>query len=315
MADPNLRNEGAKQFFTSRGCPYSCTYCFNKEYNRLYAKRGRIMRFRTPEDVVAEIEAARERYPLSKIIIDDDAFLPKPKGWLEHFSEIYRQRIGLPLDCNARANVIDDRVAGLLKEAGVTSIWLGIETGNEEIANRVLLRNLSSEQLFRAGTVIKKYGIRLVTYNLAGLPVPEPYRTDLVTLDFNIRLQPDFALCSVLYPYPGTAIERYSRREGFLQGEVPFMETNKRVSVLSYDDPMEKRRVENIHKLMGIIVRFPFLRRWCDLLCNLPLTWLYASVFYLWYGYNIKFKIYPFRSKRRELAKYMGLWWGFSRKK
>ena len=45
-----------------------------------------------------------------------------------------------------------------------------------------------------------------MTQNLIGLPVPNPVEIDYDTLDFNIKLKPDYAWSSILYPYPGTEI-------------------------------------------------------------------------------------------------------------
>jgi hypothetical protein len=65
-ADPNLAAVGAKSFVSARGCPYKCSYCFNKQYNDNYKGLGQILRVRSPELVIKEIEDVRARYPLLK---------------------------------------------------------------------------------------------------------------------------------------------------------------------------------------------------------------------------------------------------------
>lgn len=91
------------------------------------------------------------------------------------------------------------------------------------------------------------------------------------------------------------------------------LETNKRITAFGFSHE-QVRKINNLHKLFGVIVRFPFLRGSVDLLCSLPLGALYAMIFYFWYGYNIKFKIYPFTSWRNEFLNYVSLWWGLVRK-
>jgi pyruvate-formate lyase-activating enzyme len=54
-ADPNLAAIGAKSFVSARGCPYKCSYCFNKQYNDNYKGLVKILRVRSPELVIIEI--------------------------------------------------------------------------------------------------------------------------------------------------------------------------------------------------------------------------------------------------------------------
>lgn len=312
-ADPALANERYKVFRATRGCPYRCTYCFNNKYNELHRGKGSVLRHRSPENLIDEICSVRKRYPLDMVGMDDDSFPLKPKGWFERFSKLYKERVGLPLSVNLRANLVTEEFIALLKDIGLDSIWMGIECGEENVSNTVLERNLKNEQILKAAAIIKKYDIKIATQNLIGLPIKESYQTDLATLDLNIKIGPAFAWSSILYPYPGTPIESYARNNGFLKGEVPFLATNKRYTVFNFS-AKEKRRIENLHKLFGLIVRFPVLRKCADFLCSLPLGSFYVALFYFWYGYNMKFKLYPIRSLRKELGNYLRLWWRFIHK-
>ncbi len=314
-ADPPLRAETHKVFFATRGCPYDCAYCFNRQYRGLYRGLGAMVRYRSVGHLIGEIQEVKSRYPLDVVWIDDDTFLLKPPGWLEDFARQYRDRIGLPLSCNVRADLVHEPVIRMLRDAGLDSVWMGVECGNDEVARHILHRNLTSDQIRAAARVLRDAGIKVVTQNLLGLPVDHPYEVDRQTLDLNVEIRPTYAWSSILYPYPGTAIEAYARDKGFLRGPVRFLETNKRASMLAFRDPKVKRRVENLHKLFGIIVRFRFLRHACDALCSLPLDWLYTPLYYLWYGYVVKTKLYPFRSPLREIGHYVSLWWRFVRKR
>ena len=73
-ADPNLANVGAKSFVSARGCPYKCSYCFNKQYNENYKGLGQIIRARSPEKVIREIEGVLKNYPLNMVNMNDDVF-------------------------------------------------------------------------------------------------------------------------------------------------------------------------------------------------------------------------------------------------
>ena len=312
-ADQDLLREEKKDFFSSRGCPYHCSYCFNEKYNELYSGKGDIIRFRSPENLVEEICRVKYKYPISVAYIHDDIFLLKPKDWFASFSQLYRKRVDLPFSCNVRANLVNEEIISILKDAGLDSVWMGVECGNEIVANDILGRNLKNSQILRAVKIIQKYGIKIITQNLIGIPIRDSYKADIETLDLNIEINPTFAWSSILYPYPGTKVTYYAKKNGFVDKILPFLETNKRSTIFKYPKK-EKRKIENLHKLFGIIVRFPFLRKYCHFLCALPISGFYTYLFYLWYGYNIKIKIYPFRSYMGEVGRYFRLWLRFVRK-
>ncbi len=314
QADPALYNDTRKLFLAARGCPYKCTYCFNSKYNQIYKDKGSILRHRSPENIVDEICAVRKKYPLKIIWIDDDTFLVKPKQWFNDFAVLYKERVSLPLCINVRANLVTEEIISLLADAGLHSVYMGVECGNEQISNSVLKRELTNKQILNAAAIIKKHNVKLITQNLIGIPVDGSYKVDLETLDLNIAIKPLFAWSSILYPYPGTPIAAYAQDKGFLDNDFSFLETNKRSTLFNFSKK-EKRRIENLHKLFGLIVRFPFLRKYADFLCSLPLNSFYVMLFYIWYGYNIKFKLYPMESVRKEIGNYLSLWYRIIKKK
>ncbi len=314
QGDPPLAREGRKMFFSTRGCPFRCSYCFNHAYNNLYKREGPLMRFRSPEAFVDEICRLRERYPVDYVVIGDDTFLIRPKDWLDRFCATYKERLGLPFACAARAGLVTEERIAQLRSVGLHTCGMGLECGDEEICRTVVQRDETNEEKIVAAKIIQDLGIKLIAFNLSGLPVPNSYETDLKTLDLNIRMQPTYALAGLVYPYPRTDIERYAREHAFLTDEPPVLETNKRSSMFAFTSPLEKRRVENLQKLFGIIVRFPFLRRYADFLCGLPQNRLYLALFFLFYGYSYKMKIWPLRSWRREMGNYIRLYLQILRK-
>lgn len=306
-ADPSLRHEPHRMFFAGRGCPFSCTYCFNRRFGELYRGAGKRVRLRTPANLVDEIAVVRSAHGLRLVWIDDDVFPTFDSGWMDEFVKKYPRRVGLPFVCNVRADLVSARTVANLRDAGLRTVIMGVECGDEGAARSILGRRVPNARLKEAARWFKDAGVRVVTQNLVGLPVPDPYGIDLATLDLNAEIGPDYAWSSILYPYPGTAIEAYARRHGRLRGDA-FPETNKRASALSFRSRAERRRVENLHKLFDFFVRFPRLRGWRDMLCDLPAERFYTALYYLWYGWKWKTIVFPFRSFPREIGGYLSLW-------
>lgn len=286
--DHSLRSRGCKMFMTMRGCPYQCTYCFNHVYNKMTDGKGKMIRVRSVDNVIAEIKEVKENYPLDYVSIHDDTFLIKPEGWLEEFAEKFPEEIGLPLYCNVRANLIrDDRIGELLKKINCQSVFLAVECANNEIATKILKRNIPNEQIIKACDILRRHEIKVTTQNLIGLPVDNPLEADLETLDFNIKLRPHFGWSSIFYPYPETELGNLAVEKGMFDANFEKIHvSNKTSSNLYFGDMKLKRKIVNLHKLFGIIVQFPFLRPLANFLISLPLTGFYTWLFFAFYGYK-----------------------------
>jgi anaerobic magnesium-protoporphyrin IX monomethyl ester cyclase len=288
-AEPFFRFRGMRLFMAARGCPYRCSYCFNHAYNRLTKDKGRLLRTRSVGNVLLEIRRVKEKYFTNCVWIDDDTFLLKPKGWLEEFAERYPKEIGIPLFLNGRANLIPDNDTGrLLQRMGCRTLCLGVECGNEQVANDLLKRNLDNQEIVNACEILHKCGIQILTQNLVGLPVDDPLKTDLETLDLNIRLRPYLAHDHLLYPYPETEVGEVAIKRGLFDSnfEKVFV-TVKIDSVLNFHDPALRRKLVNLHKIFSLVVQFPFLRRFVDTLISLPLTPMYTWLYFAFCGYKV----------------------------
>jgi len=186
-------------------------------------------------------------------------------------------------------------------------VWMGVESGDEKAANEILVRGLSNDQVIAAARTLQKHKVGLITQNLIGLPVNDPWKTDLETLDLNIKIKPTFAWSSILYPYPGSPIETFARKSGHLKGEPVYMETNKRTSMLEFSSEKEKLKIINLHKLFGVVVRFPFLRPFIGFLSSLPLTRLFTMIYYSWYGFWLKIRLTGFNNIVKEVPYFLGI--------
>lgn len=303
-ADSEIGEYKTKTFYSGRGCPYPCTYCFNHKYNEIYKNKGKVVRFRSVDNFVNEFLEVRRKYPLEFAVIADDTFLLKPREWLEEFATKMR-KTKIHFWCTIRANLVDEWVIKLLKKSGCDCVWFGIECGNEKIRNDLLKRAMTDEQILKTCQLLKKYKIKTVAQNLIALPVKHPLKVDLETLDLNIKCKPDFAWSSILYPYPGTVLGNYAAKNGYFQSKSwdKVAVSNKVSSELIFADPQEKKKSERLHKLFGVIVAFPFLRRFTNFLISLPLDKFYQLIFFAWYGYNVRIKIETWKKTPRDLFK------------
>src|SRR4030042_4021033 len=67
--------KGEYTIITSRGCPFSCTYCCNNFLRKLYQGKGTYKRYRSPENVIAELKFAKEKYKMKGVLFFDEELL------------------------------------------------------------------------------------------------------------------------------------------------------------------------------------------------------------------------------------------------
>lgn len=291
--DPYMHDVTLKHFFSSRGCPYLCTYCFNHKFNELYRGKGEIIRYRSVDNVLAEIADVRARYPLQFVRFLSDNFTMS-REWVAEFADKYRCDVALPFNCHVRANLIDAEVAADLARAGCHSVLLGVETGDDRLRNDVLKRKMSRETIVAACRYLRENGVNVYTQNIIGLP-GETFEQALATLRLNQDCRPAFAWASLFMPYPATELAQYAVAGGYFDGDYDgVFHTFHRHSVLRFDDKRTRRRLTNLHKLFGVMVEWPLLGRFARALCSLPPNPLYSVIFKLWYGYTNRRRIFPY---------------------
>jgi radical SAM superfamily enzyme YgiQ (UPF0313 family) len=119
---------GSVQF--SRGCPFRCEFC------DIIVTFGRRPRLKSSAQVLAEVEALR-RQGLAMAFIVDDNLIGNKNGIKPILRDLiaWQQAHGYPLIFYTEASLDlaeDDELLGLMAEANITSVFIGIESPNEE---------------------------------------------------------------------------------------------------------------------------------------------------------------------------------------
>ncbi|HSJ58969.1 MAG TPA: radical SAM protein [Anaerolineae bacterium] len=297
--DALARQSGIKHFITSRGCPYDCAYCFNHALAEIYRGKGRRLRQMSVDRVVEEVKAVGESYPMQFVVFLDDLFIVNT-AWLRELAAKFPRQVGLPFFCNVRANLVTPEKVDLLRQAGCASVGMGLETGNPEVRNGLLGRNLSDAQIVEASRLIRQAGIQLLTTNMVGLP-GGTLEHDLETLALNHACQPAYANAFLYQPYPRTRLGEYAREHGYVEGSIDDIDPSAwERSVLRFASPGEKRQIENLNKLFALAVEWPWLARPVQRLIKLPPNPVFRLAYKLWKGYAVKSRIHPYRPSPRE---------------
>ena len=205
----------------SRGCPYNCTYCSNRAFRSIYPNPKYYYRSRSPEGAMEYIDTLRSAYPEVKELRFLDNVFGLNLKWLEEFTKLYKKYVGLPFSCDERIELLTDDRLKLLKEAGCTQVYIGVESGDENLRRVVLERTMSNELLKEGFEKLHKIGIRAFAFNMVGLP-GEDRKKALSTIKFNAAIKVDDSIVSVFSPYPSTVLYNISVEKGFIKPPIDY---------------------------------------------------------------------------------------------
>jgi len=199
---------------TSRGCPYSCTYCGASLVS------GRRVRRHSVEFLIDLLRRYRDEYGADNFAVIDDAFT-EDREFVSAFCEaLLAQRIGMRWDCGTNAVRLDTLDADLLKlmeRSGCFYISVGIESGSEKVLKDMRRKRDIAEVRDRINLVKRSTDMVVGGFFILGYPVEG--REDLKkTIRLALDLPLDLAQFWVFSPYPGTEIARWLEREGRLDG-------------------------------------------------------------------------------------------------
>ncbi len=253
---PYLKN--VYTIFTSRGCPYSCSYCFNNVwYKNLYSNLP-VVRRRSVKNVIKELKSALDIYNYKYVMFEDDIFILSEK-WHKDFVIEYKKHINRPFVCILHPKqclklelLID------LKNAGCFGIEIGIQTLNEKVRKKVLNRNETNSDIIKALSNLKKSKIPFNVDHIAGL-YGDTFFYQLKSVKTYSRFRPNRLLLSFITNYPGTEIEKYSIEKNLIsKSDVEKMHNGSGFSE-EYTGSVTSKKIKKLEKLRFFFGWIPFL--------------------------------------------------------
>ncbi len=193
---------------TSRGCPFSCAFCSAPAWT------GRRVRYRDPSLCVDEIEELG-RLGFSDITIEDEAFTLKRKHFLAICGELIRRDTGIRWNAFSRVDTITSETVETMARAGCQAICFGVESGSQEILDRVKKRS-NLKKVRDAMRMTEAAGISAIASFIIGLP-GETEETLRQTADFARQLHEEFGALygfHVLAPFPGSEVRERAAEYG-----------------------------------------------------------------------------------------------------
>ena len=203
-------------FYTSRGCPHRCGFCYNKEFNKSK------WRGESAERLVERMKKLVKDYGITAFEIEDDEFFVDMNRAKKVCEFLIKEKLNIEIFTTCRVNYVqqrmDDDLLKLCFEAGFKSLAFGVESGSPRV-QKMMAKDITNEQVFDTVRRLKKAGIGSKYYFIAGAPtetIKELYETaDLIRA--MKKTDPDIIIppWRIFTPYPGTELYASSRELGF----------------------------------------------------------------------------------------------------
>ncbi len=164
---------GGLRFLTSRGCPYSCTFCSNPAIRK--AVPGKFYRLRSPENVIEEIRINKEKY--SRMGFKRVAFGDATFGLdSEHLRQLCRMYVDenlhkeLPWHCQTRPDIVTKEWTDVISMSGCCMVNLGVESGDTYIRTKIYRKEFSDDCILTAAKELEQRNIVYLLTLIIGCP-------------------------------------------------------------------------------------------------------------------------------------------------
>jgi len=199
---------------TSRGCPADCTFCSSPSL------WGRKVRFRSPENVLDELEELVRGRGHRFLNVKDDTFTAHKNRVLAICRGIEARDLVFRWCCDTRVDLVSEELLAAMRRAGCVRVNLGIESGSPQVLQEINKR-IDLDEAVRVTALARRLGLEVRYYLILGSRGETP-QTVYQTLAFLERARPTHYLIHGLAIYPGTADFRLATQRGLLSADSYF---------------------------------------------------------------------------------------------
>ncbi|MCP4003423.1 MAG: radical SAM protein [bacterium] len=206
------RSDVVTTMFTSRGCPFRCTFC-----DRPFSPVLSGFRWRSAKHVADEMEMCAEM-GIREAFIYDDTFTVRKDRVFELCDEIAKRKLDFRWDVRAHVNTISPELLKAMANAGCDRIHFGVESGNDRML-KVIRKNSNVERLKNVFKWTQDAGIETLAYFIIGQQT-ETASDIQDSMALAKQLHTNYAHFTIFCPYPGTEIYRRGLESGIIKEDV-----------------------------------------------------------------------------------------------
>lgn len=159
-------NTDIRQFFivTSRGCPFKCVFCAEPSFH------GKSMRYAQVDVIIEHVRHLVSRYGMNVLTIYDDQLLMDQRRAKELFRKLAEFRIRIEMPNGITLAFIDEELAFLMKQAGVDTVFLAIESGSDYVLKKIIKKPVRLDKAKGIIESLRKNDIIVQSFFIIGFP-------------------------------------------------------------------------------------------------------------------------------------------------
>ncbi|MCR5108102.1 MAG: B12-binding domain-containing radical SAM protein [Lachnospiraceae bacterium] len=225
---------------TARGCPSNCVFCLTPGIS------GKCVRFRSPQNVLAEMTECYEVHGIRNFFFKADTFTINAEWVKEMCTLIIQSPLHgkIEFTANSRVRPLKKETLELMKEAGCFLVAFGFESGSDEIL-KLIKKGATVEENYQAARWCHEIGLKFWGFFVIGFPWEDRSHI-LETKKLIMKADPDFIEVTVALPFYGTPLYE-TCKENDLLAESPlgsdfFHSSMKGTMHLSMEEVMKLRK-------------------------------------------------------------------------
>ena len=151
--------------FTSRGCPFSCTFCSSSTMG------GSMFREKHPDKVIEELRYLKEKFGIKEFHIWDENFTLKKERVIDFCNKLIDSKLDLSWNCpnGIRIDTLSDYLLKKMKKAGCWAVSLPIEFGTQRMLDAVN-KKTSLKRMLENIPLVEKNKIQATAFFILGHP-------------------------------------------------------------------------------------------------------------------------------------------------
>ncbi len=211
----------SKQFpsasvLTSRGCPNRCCFCAGP------IAMGRKVRYRSPENILKEIDMLVNEYGVREITFMDDAMYGDRERARKILEGIKERNYNLIWKNTSVAYWdLDYDLLKLMKESGCYQVIIAPESGNKRVLKEIIHKAGTKEKAREVVNWCKELNLDVETMFVIGFP-GETWEEIRDTTNFADELDPTLVKFAIATPFPRTELFNVAVEKGYLPKDFNF---------------------------------------------------------------------------------------------
>ncbi len=196
---------------TSRGCPAKCTFC------SAYKVWGRKFRYRSPENVIAEMKEIKEKFGIEEIMFEDDNATLNVQRAEKLFDLMIEEKLNFVWDTpnGVAAFALNEKLIDKIKQSGCYQLNLALESGNQQVLNNIIKKPLKLERAKQLIKYARKIGLAVDIFLIIGMPgETKDHMWDSFRLAKELEIYSPFI--SIATPYPGSELYDICRNNKYI---------------------------------------------------------------------------------------------------